>query len=227
MESSRVIKSQPLGVLIADALRRDIVHGRLRGGQELRQEEVAERFGTSRLPVRDAIQTLERDGLVTVLPNRRVVVAQFEEPEVIDHYRVRALIESEAAAACAERRIDVAPLEEVHHALEAAAAEGERAEHVALSHHFHALIWSESGSPWIERLAQTMWQGIAPYTPDLVPDQAVLAADEHTVIIEALRGHDVAGARDAMRNHILRSCESLLRYRDDHVLRSAREGEVS
>lgn len=221
------VKPQPLGVLIADALRRDIVNGRLRGGQELRQEEVAERFGTSRLPVRDAIQTLERDGLLTVLPNRRVVVAQFDEPEVTDHYRVRALIESEAAASCAKRRIDVAPLEEVQQALEAADARGERAEHVLLSREFHALIWSESGSPWLERLAQTMWQGIAPYTPDLVPDQAPLAAAEHRAIIEALRGHDEAAARDAMRDHILRSCESLLRYREEHVLHSARGGEVS
>lgn len=221
------VKPQPLGVLIADALRRDIVNGRLRGGQELRQEEVAERFGTSRLPVRDAMQTLERDGLLTVLPNRRVVVAQFDEPEVTDHYRVRALIESEAAASCAERRIDVAPLEEVQQALEAADARGERAEHVVLSHEFHALIWSESGSPWLERLAQTMWQGIAPYTPDLVPDQAPLAAAEHRAIIEALRGHDEAAARDAMRDHILRSCESLLRYREEHVLHSTRAGEVS
>ncbi|WP_375000387.1 GntR family transcriptional regulator [Aeromicrobium sp. CTD01-1L150] len=220
------IKPQPLGVLIADALRRDIVNGRLRGGQELRQEEVASRFGTSRLPVRDAIQMLERDGLVVVQSNRRVVVAQFDEPEVADHYQVRALIEGETAAGCAQRGIDVGPLEEVYTALEGIASGEERSEHVGLSRQFHALIWAECGSPWLERLAHTMWQGIAPYTPDVVPDQPTLAAAEHRQIIEAIGAGDPELARQAMRNHILRSCDSLLRYREEHTLRST-TGEVS
>ena len=217
------IKPQPLGVVIADALRRDIVNGQLRGGQELRQEEVAERFGTSRLPVRDAIQILERDGLLTVLPNRRVVVARFDEPEVVDHYRVRAMIESEAAAACAERGGDLTGLQEIHDALEAGSEDG--SEHITLSYHFHSSIWSESGSPWLERLAQTMWQGIAPYTPELVPDQAGLAAAEHRAILDALLAGDAEAAREAMRSHILRSCDSLLSYRREHV-RPADAGEV-
>lgn len=211
------IKPQPLGVVMADALRREIVDGRLRGGQELRQEELAERFGTSRIPVREAMQALERDGLIVVHPNRRSVVAQFDNPEIQDHYRVRALIEGEATFACADVRAEVAGLADIQSTLEAMSAETDSSAYEHLNHQFHSWIWRHSGSPWLERLAQSLWQGISPYTPSLVPGQPLRALTEHRNIVDAIELGSSAEAQEAMRAHILRSCDSLLEYRRTQI----------
>jgi DNA-binding GntR family transcriptional regulator len=211
------IKPQPLGVVIADALRRDILNGSLQGGHELRQEELADKYGTSRIPVREAMQALERDGLIVVHANRRSVVAQFDEPEILDHYRVRALIEGEAAFECAERRVDVAALADIQAALERVPADSEQSEYERLNHRFHSWVWAGSGSRWLDRLAQSLWQGISPHTPGLVPGQDVHALGEHRDIVEALRSGDPERARESMRTHILRSCQSLLEYRQGYA----------
>lgn len=213
-------RPEPLGVTIADALRRDIVTGRLAGGQELRQEELADRFGTSRIPVREAMQSLERDGLIVVQANRRSVVAEFQDADLRDHYSARALLEGEAAALCVGRDADTAALAEIQDALERVGAD-DAASHEELNRQFHAWIWAESGSQWIERLAGILWQGISPRTPGLVPGQVDLARDEHRAIIEALASGEPERARAAVRAHIERSCESLVTYRSQSTLREA------
>lgn len=213
-------RPEPLGVTIADALRRDIVSGRLAGGTELRQEELAEKFGTSRIPVREAMQALERDGLIVVHANRRSVVAEFRDSDLRDHYGARALLEGEAAAMCVGREADTVALAEIQDELERVGVEDAGA-YEELNRQFHAWIWAESGSRWIERLAGILWQGISPRTPGLVPGQADLAREEHRAIIEALASGDAERARAAVRAHIDRSCESLLTYRSESTLREA------
>lgn len=215
--ASESIKPQPLGLVIADLLRKDIIEGRLKGGHELRQEQLAETYGTSRIPVREAMQALERDGLITILPNRRSVVAEFNDPDIEDHYRVRALIEGEAAAICSRLEVDLAPLREIQDHLEAdlhRSHPGQNQDsHVALNLEFHSWIWAHSGSRWLEILAKNLWQGFSPYTPGLVPGQPDRARLEHRDIITAIGSGDPEDARQAMRRHILRSCDFLLQHR--------------
>jgi DNA-binding GntR family transcriptional regulator len=213
-------------VTIADELRQDILHGRIAGGLELRQEELAERFGTSRIPVREAMQALERDGLVVVLPNRRTVVAQFEDPDIRDHYRARALVEGEAAFLSTERSVDVTALEDIQQQLETVSAGDEQARFEAMNHRFHGWIWAQSGSRWLERLSQTLWQGISPHTPALVPGQPDQAVREHRDIIAAIRSREPEKARAAMRAHILRSCDSLLAFRQSALVLGDGQSEV-
>src|ERR687885_171179 len=82
--------------LIADALREEIRRGRAEPGQALRQEEIATRFGVSRLPVRDALRRLETEGLVVVYPNRGAFVAEFSPDEVREIYDLPILLEGDA-----------------------------------------------------------------------------------------------------------------------------------
>lgn len=207
-------RPEPLGVVIATTLRADIASGRLVPGQELRQEELAERFGTSRIPVREAMQALERDGLLTVLRNRRSVVAEFDDEDLRDHYRMRALLEGEAAALCVETGVSLAGLREIQEELEERGS-GDAAAYEELNRQFHGWLWAESGSRWLDRLATSLWQGLSPHTPGLVPGQVDLAIAEHRAVIEALATGDPEQARAAMTAHIARSCDTLLQYRSD------------
>jgi DNA-binding GntR family transcriptional regulator len=104
---------------VLDALRTAILAGELRAGETLRQEDVAERLGVSRMPVREAIKRLHSEGLVEVLPSRRVRVAELSRAEIEDIYDMRAVLEP-LAMRLAVPRLTRAQLRDAAHALEAA-----------------------------------------------------------------------------------------------------------
>src|SRR3982751_3291639 len=81
--------------LIAESLRDEILRGEIPAGQPLRQEELAERFGVSRLPVRDALLRLEAQGLVHVFPNRGAFVISLSADDVREVYEMRVLLEGD------------------------------------------------------------------------------------------------------------------------------------
>ena len=104
---------------VLDALRTAILAGELAAGETLRQEELAERLGVSRMPVREAIKRLHSEGLVEVLPSRRVRVAELSRAEIEDIYDMRAALEP-LAIRLAVPRLTKAQLRDAAHALEAA-----------------------------------------------------------------------------------------------------------
>jgi DNA-binding GntR family transcriptional regulator len=95
---------------VRDLLEEAILGGELKPGERLRAEALAQRFGTSRTPIREALLQLEGQGLVEVEPNRGAVVRTFDRDDVLDLYEVRALLEP-AAAARAARRISAGDIE--------------------------------------------------------------------------------------------------------------------
>src|SRR6187431_2890956 len=100
---------------VRDLLEEAILEGDLKPGERLRAEALAQRYGTSRTPVREALLQLEAQGLVEVEPNRGAVVRPFDRADLLDLYEVRALLEP-AAAARAARRIgpdDIGRLEQL------------------------------------------------------------------------------------------------------------------
>ena len=88
---------------VRDLLEEAILEGELKPGERLRAEALAQRFGTSRTPIREALLQLEAHGLVEVEPNRGAVVKTFDRDDLRDLYEVRALIEPHAAALAATR----------------------------------------------------------------------------------------------------------------------------
>src|SRR3954453_11736817 len=88
---------------VGDLVEEAILEGEPKPGEPLRAEALAQRFGTSRTPIREALLQLEAHGLVEVEPNRGAVVRTFDRDDLQDLYEVRALIEPHAAARAATR----------------------------------------------------------------------------------------------------------------------------
>jgi len=88
---------------IADMLRKEILSGRIEGGEELTQEQLAEVLEVSRMPVREALQILELEGLLTRLPNRHMRVVGLEKHAVFETMRTIAAVETELALLLVER----------------------------------------------------------------------------------------------------------------------------
>src|SRR6476620_3987905 len=94
-ETHRIRRYATTPDLIAETLRDDILRGAIPPGAALRQEEPADRFGVSRLPVRDALLRLEAQGLVHVYPNRGAFVISLSADEVRDIFELRLLLEGD------------------------------------------------------------------------------------------------------------------------------------
>ncbi len=82
--------------LIVEALRKAILRGEYKAGQNLRQEELADRFGVSRIPVREAMRQLEAEGFITIYPNRGAIVTELSALEAQELYEIRLALESTA-----------------------------------------------------------------------------------------------------------------------------------
>ncbi|MCX2698579.1 GntR family transcriptional regulator [Ochrobactrum chromiisoli] len=82
--------------LVRDGLRIAILNGELAQGAQLRQDQIAEQFGTSRIPVREALRQLETEGLVKIEPNRGAVVASLSLDDVLEMLDIRIALECHA-----------------------------------------------------------------------------------------------------------------------------------
>lgn len=88
---------------VAEQLREMIFSGELRPGDRVPQDEIAAQIGVSRLPVREALQVMERDGLITIKPHLGAFVAPFDAQVVRDHFEIVGLVQGLAASRLAER----------------------------------------------------------------------------------------------------------------------------
>ena len=91
---------------VADLLRAEITAGRLLPGEALRQDEVAGRFGVSRIPVREALRALQAEGLVDYAPNRGAAVARISTEEMLEMLEVRIALECHALRLAVPRMAD-------------------------------------------------------------------------------------------------------------------------
>jgi DNA-binding GntR family transcriptional regulator len=196
-------------------IRAAIIAGEFSPASRLRTEALATRFGTSRSPVREALLTLEREGLVETLPNRGAVVRAFEPVDLLDLYRLRCVLEPYAAARAAGNMgaDTLARIEEICDAAEqqAAAKRPSVEALIGLNNQFHADIVDAAESP---RLAEAM-KGTAGLPLQFrgafwsVPEQRDLSLSHHREILAALRAGNAQIASTAMEVHMLQSIEFL------------------
>jgi DNA-binding GntR family transcriptional regulator len=192
---------------IYEELRSGVLAHELRPGTRLSIPQLAVRFGVSRSPVREAVQHLVRDGLVTETPHRGCVVATVTAEELIPLYEVREVLEGLAARLAAHRatRADLARLHGELLSHERAVERGEIAGHVAHDLAFHALLRNAAGNAEL-RVALDKVQGkvtIAMLSGNHASWPAKAVA-EHRVLLDALIAADPDAAEAAARTHISR-----------------------
>lgn len=209
---------------VALILEDEIVSGALEPGIVLRQEQLSERFGVSRTPIREALRRLAALGLVTFVPNRGVRVQALSRDELREAFMVRAELEGLATEIAASRITpeDLAALDEAERKFSTLTAELRRraldngrqdpalfGEWMRANHAFHDVIYGVAQVPLIERVAksarrtfmgQTIWTGRAELDELYAKNEL-----QHRAIREALAAGSVAGARALAREHVLAS----------------------
>ena len=185
---------------VRDLLEEAILGGELKPGERLRAEALAQRFGTSRTPIREALLQLEGQGLVEVEPNRGAVVRTFDRDDVLDLYEIRALLEP-AAAARAARRISTHDVER----LDALCVDASVEEQIVANEAFHRIIVEAAGSPRLE-VAMRAASGIPRTFRSVFWHDDRQRAESmmcHRRLVSAFRARDAGLAEATMRMHIL------------------------
>jgi DNA-binding GntR family transcriptional regulator len=182
---------------VRDLLEEAILDGELKPGERLRAEALAQRFGTSRTPIREALLQLEAQGLVEVEHNRGAVVRSFDRDDLRDLYEVRALIEPHAAARAATRIDDgdVARLEQLC----------DEEDQLVANEQFHAIILDAAQSPRL-KVAMRAASGIPrPFRSAFWHDerQKTESLMCHRRLVSAFKAKDRDLAEATMRMHIL------------------------
>lgn len=200
-----------LSEIAADYVRDLIVYGDLRPHQFIRLEDMAERFGSSVTPIREALLTLRQEGFVEFAPHRGFTVAPFTIDDVHDVFAVQAFAAGELVARAAMRATDEVRqrLGTIQATLEDAAERGSATEVEYHNNEFHRLINSTAASPKLSQfLLMTLRYVPRRFYTDIGGWHSE-AMDEHRAVLAGLRAPDAEAARRAMEQHIRKAGEIL------------------
>ncbi|MCI9888511.1 GntR family transcriptional regulator [Micrococcales bacterium 31B] len=201
--------------VIAAGVRNEILSGVRRPGERIGQEALAEEYGTSRLPVREALRILESDGLVTVVSNTGAWVAKLELNECVEIYRIREkldpLLVSLAVPHYTNTDIDQ---------LTALAADITAADTVEgflrTDRAFHIESYRAAKSPILFSTVERMWNTTQPYRrayAHLVGEDGLeINHLEHQLMITAFRERDAKAAKRILRGHIRRTRRAITNH---------------
>ncbi|MEJ3745060.1 GntR family transcriptional regulator [Actinomycetes bacterium KLBMP 9797] len=198
-------------------LRRAITAGRLRPGTAIRQDALAEEFGVSRVPLREALKTLQGEGLVSYQAHRGYFVETLSLDDLREAYRIREILEEEAVRR-AEARLTGADLDRLDAAqreVERAAEAGDVLEMAAANRRFHMALFELAGMPRLVRLIKSLWDATDAYRSMYYGEghHRSLVVEEHNAMLEALRRRDPDRAvriLDGHRAHAVAALETLL-----------------
>lgn len=195
-------------------LREAILKGELKPGERLVQEELAEAMGVSRMPIREAIRQLEKEGLVTVEAHKGAVVTPLTTEDIEEIYELRAMLESEAVHRSLPHLTaeDKRKLKELLDAMKQAAAKGETDRFVELNAEFHRLL--RRGCRWrrAHRFLEMLWHGYPPHTPHILHGQMDRSLQEHEGMLQAVEEGDADRLKEILRQHILRTGAALKKH---------------
>jgi len=187
---------------IADSLRADILRGKLKSGQALKQDEIAAQFGISKIPVREALIQLKAEGLVNFYTNRGAFVSELSAAEADEIYVMRIALET-AVLARAIPHLTVADLKHAKEILDAIDREENIAKWGELNWEFHATLYSPASLPRLMETIRTLHSNIARYLVLYLAGMAYQkkSQKEHRAILEACRHGDTEKAVTYLEEH--------------------------
>lgn len=203
MNDTPEIEEGPQGSGAYRRLLEDIGNGHLAPGARLRETELAERFGISRTPIREAIRQLEADGLVVHMPRQGATIRVLDYSEVMELYEMRAVLEGTAARLAARAASDL-ELDE----LETLNAELAQASDVRtayeLNRQFHMTLLDAAKNRYLIKSVNALQKTLLIIGTSTLAeaDRAQQAVKEHADLLVALKARDGVRAEELMRAHI-------------------------
>ena len=195
---------------VAELLRQRIFSRELEPGSWIDELKLAEEYGISRTPLREALKVLAAEGLVTMKVRRGAYVTEVSEKDLADVYHLLALLESDAAGVVAERATDsdLVELKALHAELEAAL--GQRDRFFAINERFHMRLLELADNRWREQMVADLRKvmKLNRHNSLLKSGRIDESLAEHRAVMAALLARDAALTRQRMQEHFQNGLEA-------------------
>jgi DNA-binding GntR family transcriptional regulator len=208
-----MVKDGIAGERAVERLRRLILTGDLAPGEQLRQEDMAQRLAVSRPLVREALRALDMQGLIEHRPHQGFFVAKRAPIELAQIMLMLDLLEPQLMRSMTQPATTVLRrLEELNRQMEELIDEWDNSETLTLNREFHFLLFDESPYRLVLQEVERLWILAEPFISQKLssPQSRRLAVEEHRQIIAALSAGDLAAAADAHDTHRTSGRQGLL-----------------
>lgn len=192
---------------VAERLRTRIFAHEMLPGSWIDEQALAESFGISRTPMREALKVLAAEGLVTLRPRRGCYVSEVTDRDLDEVFPVLALLEGRCALEAARKAgpTDVRRLEAIHDRLERAAAAADVERFFEANQAFHKALQELAGNRWLNQAIEDLRKVLKLVRRHSlrVEGRMMESLNEHRQVMAALRDRDAAAAERAMHAHLL------------------------
>lgn len=196
-------------------LREDILSGKYKEHEELKEVAIGEELGVSRTPVREAFRQLELEGLIQIIPNKGAYVTGITAKDVKDIYMIRSLLEGLCARLATEKitREQLEEMEENIYLAEFHAQKGHLDQMAELDNRFHDILYEACGSKLLEHTLRDFHRYV------LRVRQKTLATNtrgrasnnEHRQIMEAIKAGDAELAEKLANRHMINAYDNMVK----------------
>ena len=198
---------------VAELLRQRIFKRELEPGSWIDELKIAEDYGISRTPLREALKVLAAEGLVTMKVRRGAYVTEVNEKDMMDIYHLLGLLESDAASAVASRATEaqLGDLQAIHDELEAAArGTPDRERFFEINERFHVRLLEIADNRWRSQMVADLRKvmKLNRHHSLFKSGRIEESLAEHRAIMAALQAHDAALARQKMLEHFDKGLEA-------------------
>lgn len=211
--------NKPLRDRIADVLRGSIIRGEFKPGDVIVEMELAAQLGVSRAPLREALQKLNTEGLIEIIPYNKTMVRKLTRQDITELYSLRSTLETFATRLIIERGDPAAAhsLRDICDQMVECAKTGDRAQTSAIDHQFHDTVVALSQhnlliSTW-NTVSQRVHQVLA--LRRMTGSNILEMATSHYVLVEALEAGELAQTARLFEEHIMNARELIVEVWDD------------
>ena len=209
------LEPTPLNERISTLLKDAIIEGQFRPGEEISLTAIADRYGVSRTPVREAFQHLAKDGFLTLRMNKCAIVVGIDEHFLKNHYEIRSVLEAQAAYGAAASDSDKSELVRIQELGEKTKLPMTLDDFRSYNMLFHKCIWGLCGNERLQQLLSDMW--VSSYSSSAVPEihRQTRTLNAHRRLVNDILNHDCDAAFEHMKRHILGSLTNILKILDE------------
>lgn len=195
-------------------IRDDILAGKYKEHEELREVAIGEELGVSRTPVREAFRQLELEGLIQIVPNKGAYVTGITVKDVKDIYMIRSRLEGLCARWSTEHITDeqLEEMEENVYLAEFHAGKGHMDQIAELDNRFHEILYESCDSKMLEHLLRDYHNYVFRVRKQtLSTSRGAISNNEHRLILEAIKAKDPDKAEELAHAHMINAFENMVK----------------
>lgn len=201
---------------VASRLRTRIYSQELKPGDAIDELALAEEYGISRTPMREALKVLHAEGLVALEPRHGCTVTELTQQDIDEMFPIMALLEGRCAyeAVKKAKASDLKKIEELHAKIERCAANLDIEKYFELNCVFHELVQKLAGNNWLERISGDLrkflklMRGRQLHLPGRLQESLA----EHRMLVAAFQNRNAAAAEKIMHDHLMNQLAALAAY---------------